>query len=415
MVKVPFAYGWIILVAAATGAFAATVGQTVGVAAFFDPIVEDVGISRGEAALAYSLGTLIGILPAPFIGRWIDRRGVQPAALAIGLGVAFACVGITLVNNTVLLTIGFAALRGSAVGGLALLSSQIINLWFVRRRGVAAAAVVGGGALGGVVYPVVTNGLLEVMSWREVYLIAAGITALVVTPLLVLTVRDKPERFGLRPDFDQSVPAVNASAPKEPVVTLHMALRTSSFWILTLAGFLSNMIGTALLLHQVSILTSGGFTRNTAVTLLAPMAWMQALAILTAGLLIDRFGVRCLLPALLAVLAAAAVLSSVPGSIVTGAAYAAALGIALGGLNTVQAAGYAEAFGRTNMGAIRGVASVASVVGAALGPLPPIISLSVTGSYGPALWGFASAAILAALTAALLLVRSPALRPKSLI
>jgi hypothetical protein len=70
--------------------------------------------------------------------------------------------------------------------------------------------------------------------------------------------------------------------------------------------------------------------------------------------------------------------------------------VALGGLNTVQAAGYAEAFGRSNMGAIRGAGSVASVLGASVGPLPPMWSLAATGHYDLALWCFAGAALLVA-------------------
>src|SRR5688572_407390 len=54
-------------------------GQTNGVSLFFDPIAADLGLSRGQIALAYTVGTLAGALPAPFVGRWIDRRGPRAA------------------------------------------------------------------------------------------------------------------------------------------------------------------------------------------------------------------------------------------------------------------------------------------------------------------------------------------------
>ena len=38
------------------------------------------------------------------------------------------------------LLVGFALLRGAAIGGLSLVSQQVVNLWFVQRRGIAAAA-----------------------------------------------------------------------------------------------------------------------------------------------------------------------------------------------------------------------------------------------------------------------------------
>ena len=68
-------------------------GQTAGVSVFFDPITTDLHISRTSASVAYAVGTLAGILPAPVIGRWIDRRGPrlrQRSSLAVSLWPAFA-------------------------------------------------------------------------------------------------------------------------------------------------------------------------------------------------------------------------------------------------------------------------------------------------------------------------------------
>src|SRR6266478_5801232 len=67
-------YGWIILGAGTFGSFMILPGQSAGVSVFFDPITSDLGISRTSASIAYAVGTLAGILPAPVIGRWIDRR-----------------------------------------------------------------------------------------------------------------------------------------------------------------------------------------------------------------------------------------------------------------------------------------------------------------------------------------------------
>jgi MFS family permease len=64
-------------------------GQTAGVSVFFDPITADLGISRTSASIAYAVGTLAGILPAPVIGRWIDRRGPRLTATIIASGLRF--------------------------------------------------------------------------------------------------------------------------------------------------------------------------------------------------------------------------------------------------------------------------------------------------------------------------------------
>jgi MFS family permease len=132
---VPIHYGRVILLGGAVGSFMTTPGQTAGVAPFFDPVARDLGLSRAALATAYTIGTLAGVLPAPLVGRWIDRRGPRLTATVIGLALGVACVVMALSSSVLFLTMAFAALRGSAVGALSLVSQHVINLWFVTRRG----------------------------------------------------------------------------------------------------------------------------------------------------------------------------------------------------------------------------------------------------------------------------------------
>src|SRR5712675_751390 len=113
----PVHYGWVILAAGTFGSFMTLPGQTAGVSVFFDPITVDLGISRTSASIAYAVGTLAGILPAPVIGRWIDRRGPRPTATIIACGLAIACVVMAAVQSAMTLLVGFALLRGAAIGG----------------------------------------------------------------------------------------------------------------------------------------------------------------------------------------------------------------------------------------------------------------------------------------------------------
>src|SRR5258708_34626955 len=69
------ARGAIVATAALIGVFATTPGQTVGVSAFIDPIAADLGLGRERVLVLYSLGTFLGILTAPFIGRPVGRLG----------------------------------------------------------------------------------------------------------------------------------------------------------------------------------------------------------------------------------------------------------------------------------------------------------------------------------------------------
>jgi len=70
--------GWIVLAAGAVGVFMTTPGQTVGVSAFVDHIAADLGLPREQVVMLYSVGTLLGILPAPLIGRLVDPLWPAP-------------------------------------------------------------------------------------------------------------------------------------------------------------------------------------------------------------------------------------------------------------------------------------------------------------------------------------------------
>lgn len=61
------------------GVFMTTPGQTVGVSVFIDYVGADLGLPRAQVLLLYSIGTLLGILPAPYIGRLVDRYGPRNA------------------------------------------------------------------------------------------------------------------------------------------------------------------------------------------------------------------------------------------------------------------------------------------------------------------------------------------------
>lgn len=355
-------------------------GQTAGVSVFFDPVTADLGISRTSASIAYAAGTLAGILPAPVIGRWIDRRGPRLTATIIAAGLALACAFMAMVQSTIMLLVGFALLRGAAIGGLSLVSQQVVNLWFVRRRGIAAAAASLGLAAGSMVFPTLIDGLISLYGWRGAYLALGGIVAVTILPVAAALFRDRPEKFGLSTDAGLLLPA--AQGPRnEPSFTREQALRTGVFWLLSAAGFLTNAIGTALLLNHFSIMQTAGVSYGDALLLLSLLAAVQAVVTLGTGFLVDRHEPRHLIPLAMLMLALASALPAIGGGPAVSALYALTLGGAYGSQQAIGAAGFAQYFGRDHLGAIRGASFVVGIAGAALGPLPFAASADWTGSY----------------------------------
>jgi MFS family permease len=398
---VPFHYGWLILLGGAIGSFMTLPGQTNGVSLFFDPVAAELRLTRAQVALAYTLGTLVGALPAPLVGRWIDRRGPRLTGAAIAVAMGLACVIMALTWSAVTLTVGFAALRGATIGGLSLVSQHVINLWFVTRRGMAATAASIGVALGGVVFPPVIDALIRGGGWRHAYLTLGVIVAgsMVVVGLVVF--RDRPELFGLAPDL--GVPQQGRGKP-EPAYTRAEALRTPVFWTISLANVLTNALGTGLLLNHFDLLLRGGVAREAAVLVFAPLAISQVAAAVGVGPLVDRFVPHRLLVLPMASMAFACLFVAVVASSNDAVVYGIALGFAYGSFQAINAAVYAHYFGRQHAGEIRGVTFVITIVGAALGPLP-FGWASAQGGYFPVLVAGAALCVVAAI--ANLIIKPP--------
>jgi MFS family permease len=320
----PIHYGWVILAAGTLGSFMTLPGQTAGVSVFFHPITQELGISRTWASAAYSVGTLAGILPAPIVGRWIDKRGPRVAASLIAVALALACAYMALVRSELMLLIGFALLRGTAISGLSLVSGHVVNLWFVQRRGIAAAAASLGVAAGSMVFPPLIDLLIAQHGWRGAYVALSLLIAVTILPVAALLFRGRPELFGLRPDAGME--PVAGRALEEPSFTRKQALGTRAFWLLSTMGFLTNAIGTALLLNHFSIMQSAGIERGAALVLLSALAAIQVAATLGTGVLVDRYEPRRLVPLSMAALTVASLMPVVESGVAVSWIYALCVG-----------------------------------------------------------------------------------------
>ena len=359
--------GWFVLIAGAVGVFMTTPGQTVGVSAFVDHIAVDLDIPREQVVMLYSVGTLLGILPAPLIGRLVDRYGPRRAIAFVAPALGFACATVAWAHGPWSLALGFTLLRGSAIGGLYLVSLNLVNLWFDRLRGRATAIAMLGLALGGLVIPGTAEQVTAAYGWRVAYLALGAAVIAIMLPVGLMCFRNRPQAYGLTVDFGKTLPA-RATMNREDL-TLREASRTQMFWYLLSISVLANAIGTALLLDHVRALQSAGLARASAIGLLGIVTVAQAICVLGGGVLVDKYGTRRVGMFGLMLLALAVTSVMAAPTFMTGSIYAAALGAGLGVLHVVQGAGLAEHFGTRHLGALRGTTSVFGIFGAATGPL----------------------------------------------
>lgn len=391
----PVYYGWIILLAGTLGLIMTTPGQTVGVSVFLDKIIADLDLSRSAVSLMYTLGTLTASFALPVVGRFIDRRGPRLAVVVISGLFALACVWMGFVSGIATLFIGFLLIRGLGQGSLSLVSIYVINVWFVRRRGLAVGLSGLGFAAAIAFAPLLLELLLNAFGWRTAYMLLGLLIAVTILPVGAWLFRGHPERFGLKPD--------SGLVDDEPVLernrTLAQARRTLSFWLFIVGGFCVASLATGLVFHHYSIMTGNGVERLEAAIVFIALGFIVAGANFITGVLVDRTPPRLLLSvAQLFLVAALATATRVTGqtSLIV---YGTLLGLSQGMSGALGSTVYAYYFGREHIGAIKGFATTVSVAGSAFGPLLFAVGFEQMGNYAPILLFSAGGPLIIALMA----------------
>jgi MFS transporter, OFA family, oxalate/formate antiporter len=389
--RAPFFYGWVVLAVGALGLIMTSPGQTYAVSIFVEHFIADLGLSRSLVSTLYALGTVAGSLALPFIGRAIDRRGPRRMVLLIAVLFGLAWLYMGLVGGVLTLALGFVAIRMLGQGGLALVSQNAINQWWVRRRSLALglsglfASLLGLGA-----FPALVNWLIPQIGWRLTYAALGALLLLVMAPLGYLFFRDRPEDFGLRPDgaaalTTSAAPPFAAPPPLEDNWTRAEALRTPVFWLVVAGLATLAMMSTGLFFHMVSIFDGNGLSTAVAASVYLPIAVTTALVNLGSGALVDRFPLRFALAASLFFQALALWLAQHLATVPLAFLFGIVLGLSSGLARTLGGVTWAAYFGRAHLGSISGVASTILVLGAALGPLPLGYARDLLGDYDLAL------------------------------
>jgi MFS family permease len=357
-------------------------GQTIGVSVFIDHIIRDLGLTRSEVSTAYLIGTLLGALTMPAVGRWIDRVGVRPAITMIGVGFAAALVAMSGVANFITLAAGFTFIRLLGQGSLSLASTVAVTQWFDRKRGFALGlfATFSGALMA--LTPVFLNLVIDAYSWRTAWTIAGVAILLVVVPIARWGIVSYPSDVGQVPDGVLPDATDGKPSPRRQSATRAEALRTVGFWIL-LAGSASNgMLSTALNFHQISLLGEAGMSSAEAALMFLPQVVGGSLAGIAMGALTDRVSARWLIPVTMLFLAGALALASIvkPGWLVV--AYAVCLGLANGSGRAVSAAFLPKWFGVAHIGSIQGFMTFAGVAASAVGPVAFSLGRDRFGGFG---------------------------------
>lgn len=370
-----FFYGWWVVFASASIVFLTGGTFFYGFGALFNPIVNEFGWSRASVSLAFSLRSEVGGLAAPVVGFAVDRVGSRRLML---LGVALVAVGFVLLSRiqslpafygaVVVIALGMSA-TGGPVGMVA------IAHWFKKRRGRALAMMTVGAGTSGVMV-LVLELLISGFGWRTALVIMA-VTQIAVCIPLALSMRNRPEEIGLRPDNEpwddpegDPVEHTTKTFQQQEGMTVGEALRSGSFWKLSLAVMLTNLGTTAIIVHQIPFFTSSvGLSEGLAAGTVTAMTLMSLVGRLSFGQMSDYMDKRFVMAGAFALAALSLLLYATvyePWQVLyTLPVFA----LGFGGMIPTRPAFQAEYFGLRAFGAIQGLVFTIATFGALIGPV----------------------------------------------
>jgi MFS family permease len=355
------------------------------------------GWSRTAISAAVSVGGVLGALVAPALGSFTDRNGARAVLLLAVLLTAGSTFLLSFTQSLAFFFVFYCVARMSFAGPYDLgIYGSVVN-WFVLRRPRATSLATLAQMLGLVTMPLIAYFVMQAAGWRNAW-IAIGVTVLVVgfLPVWLLHVR-RPEDLGLRPDG--AAPSASSSSFPEPAYTRSQALASPAFWLLGAYTLLVFPVQAGISLHQAPLLIERGLEPASAAGAVSTFALVSAIAGFAYGFWPRRIALRfALCLAALTLMASCLLMGRVDSS---GMAYGAAalFGLGVGGMLTMLPIAWADYFGRSSYGAIRGVALAFQVAGQALGPVLSGALRDATGDYGASVGTFAGLALAGAVMA----------------
>ena len=164
----------------------------------------------------------------------------------------------------------------------------VTSRWFDRKR-CAALSILGTGfsLRGFIVLPLVAL-VIEAADWRVGFVFSGALTAVVVLPIAIVILRNRPEDVGATVD---GMPQETREPSQRSGVgmTLGQAIRTPMLWVLALALmlFFYGLIGWTV--HLIPFFESRGLSRETAALLASVSSGAGIVARLALGMFIDRY------------------------------------------------------------------------------------------------------------------------------
>ena len=242
-----------------------------------------------------------------------------------------------------------------------------------------------GGSIGPSFFEVFSAYLIQEFDWRTAFIVLGTIVLVASAPLAVFFLRNEPseDHPENRVTQIQDDKQVDDKGLVGPLFTSNwrQALSTSPFWQLSAAYLVCGITTNVISIHFVPFAEDQGVPKLTAATIFGVMMGLNAVGVLTAGALSQKYSQKKLLGTTYALRGVAyATLLSVGG--VTGMwVFAVLAGMSWIATASMTSSITADIYGTKNLGTLNGMSNMSHQIGGALSVLLAGELQGITGSY----------------------------------
>ncbi|MDO9437678.1 MFS transporter [Hydrogenophaga sp.] len=371
--RVPYVW-WIVLLAAA-GTYALSMGTRQTMGFFLSPLNTATGLGVGSISLAFAFGQLWWGLTQPFAGAIADRIGAGRVLLAGLMLVALGTYITPLMTTTwgLIIAIGVLSAGGAGMAGPSVLMAATARLMPAERRGMATGIVNAGGSFGQFVMAPLAAALTLGLGWVGA-LQALGLIVLLALPAAwVLRGPGPAATAGSKAPVAVALPAGEA---------IRKAFANPSFLLLSAGFFVCGFHVAFLATHLPGVVAACGLPAPVGAWALGIIGLFNIVGSLAMGWAVGRWRMKSLLSLVYASRAVAVlVFLLAPKTEAVMLVFAAVMGLTF--LSTVPPTVglVAKFFGTGNMAMLFGIVMVAHQVGGFLGAYLGGQVFEATGSY----------------------------------
>lgn len=388
-------YHWVIVVCVFL-MYAVAIGICVNCFTVFGPaMMKDMGITASGIQVVNLIASFANLIGAVFIGRVMIKFGMRLTmpvyAILLVAGLALRAIAHSTIELDIYsLIMGFGLSGVSTVPG-----GMLINNWFTDKKGTATGIAFSGSVVGGLIFVQLSSYMVASLGWRQANLILAAITAVILLPVSIFFVREKPQDKGMLPLGEEEGKTVSAGIATG--ISSKSFFKTKEFWLLAFVSFAIGFCNLGMQNNVTICLESEhGFTAQFAANIFSITMFIQIFGKFLLGAVYDKkgdkFGAIYNLVFTILSIVTLSIAVSTPMAIAFGAFFG-----MMSSMTTVTPP-YITALvvGRRNYAQIYGLLSMFFGLGSAFGPLFASAFFDATGSFNIAWYIFAAISILTA-------------------